>query len=187
MGQTTEELNTEIAQTRDTLASDLDALQDRVSPSAIIERRKQATRGRIEGIRSRIMGSTGTATSSASGTVDDVRDSARDLAGSAEESIQGSPLAAGLIAFGAGMIVSALVPVSRAEAQASQRVVEAAKEHGQPLVDEAKSVGQDIGAGLQDSAAQAVEQVKTSAQDSVQRVQQEGQDSAETVRTQVQD
>ena len=34
MGQTTEELNTQIADTRESLASDLDALQDRVSPGA---------------------------------------------------------------------------------------------------------------------------------------------------------
>ena len=44
MGQSTEELSTQIAGTRESLASDLDALQDRVSPSAIVERRKEAAR-----------------------------------------------------------------------------------------------------------------------------------------------
>ena len=43
MGQSTEELNTQIAGTRDHLAADLDALQDKISPAAIVERRKAAT------------------------------------------------------------------------------------------------------------------------------------------------
>ena len=54
MGQSTEELTTQIAGTRESLATDLDALQNRVSPSAIVERRKEAARGRgrvLEGHR----------------------------------------------------------------------------------------------------------------------------------------
>ena len=37
MGQSTEELSSEIAGTRRSLATDPDALQDRVSPTAIVE------------------------------------------------------------------------------------------------------------------------------------------------------
>src|SRR3546814_18439061 len=60
--------------------------------------------------------------------------------------IEGSPLAAGLVAFGAGMVISALIPASEKEAQLASRAVATAKEQAQPLVEEAKSVGQDIGA-----------------------------------------
>ena len=56
MGQSTEELNSDIAGTRQALSSDLDALQGRVSPSAIIERRKEATRSRLRGLKDRVMG-----------------------------------------------------------------------------------------------------------------------------------
>ena len=83
-------------------------------------------------------------------------------------------LAAGLIAFGAGLVIAALIPATEAEQRASQRVVDAA----QPLVDEAKSVGQDVGSNLKESAADAAQQVKDTAQDSVQRVQDEGKSSA---------
>ena len=42
MGTSTEELSNDIARTRAELSQDVDALQDRVSPSAIMERRKYA-------------------------------------------------------------------------------------------------------------------------------------------------
>ena len=86
MGQSTEELNTEIAGTRQALSSDLDALQDKVSPSAIIERRKAATRSRLLGVKDSVMGSAQSATSS-------VGDTAHGAVQSAEQtSVQGSPL-----------------------------------------------------------------------------------------------
>ena len=44
MGTSTEELSNDIARTRADLEQDLDALQDKVSPSAIMERRKTAVR-----------------------------------------------------------------------------------------------------------------------------------------------
>ena len=95
---------------------------------------------------------------------------------------QGNPLAAGLVAFGAGMLISALVPASEKEARVAQQAVDAAKEHGQPLVDEAKSVGQQVGQDLKESAQASAQQVKASAQDSVETVKAEGQSSAETVK-----
>ena len=54
MGQSTEELKAEIEQTRQSMTTDVDALQDRVSPSAIVERRKQAARSRPVKIAARI-------------------------------------------------------------------------------------------------------------------------------------
>ena len=59
MGQSTEELSSEIAQTRQSMTANVDALQDKVSPSAIVERRKQAARGRMLGVRDRVMGTAG--------------------------------------------------------------------------------------------------------------------------------
>jgi ElaB/YqjD/DUF883 family membrane-anchored ribosome-binding protein len=190
MGQTTEELNAEIAGTRESLASDLDALQDRVSPSAIVERRKAAAKGRMRQLRSRVMGTVQSTTSSTGDTGGSMKDSAQSAVGgavsTAEEKVEGSPLAAGLIAFGAGMLISALMPATETEARASQRLVDAAKEHGQPLLDEAKSMGQDVGAQLKDSAAQAAQEVKDTAQASAGRVQDEAKSSVQEVKSQAQ-
>ena len=90
MGQTTEELNAEIARTRESLASDLDALQDRVSPTAIVERRKAAAKGRID---SRVPGhgdgpiDRPSASGDAGGSM---RDSAQSAVGSVKDGAQGA-------------------------------------------------------------------------------------------------
>ncbi len=100
--------------------------------------------------------------------------SATSSAGSAiEDRVEGSPLAAGLVAFGAGLVVAGLIPASKVEAQGAQRLKEAAQEHGQPVMDQAKSAAQEVGDQLKEKASEAVEEVKSSAQESAERVKQE--------------
>ena len=160
MGQSTEELSTQIAGTRESLASDLDALQDRVSPSAIVERRKEAARSKVRSVKDKVMGSGHSVASSAgstgSGAVAGVQGGVGDAKEAAGDAIEGSPLAAGLIAFGAGLVIAALIPATDAEQRASQRVVEAA----QPLVDEAKSVGAGRRQQPEGDRSRAAQQVK---------------------------
>ena len=112
-----------------------------------------------------------------------MRDRASGVVDAAEDKVEGSPLAAGLVAFGAGMLISALMPPSDAEVRASQKLVDAAKEHGQPVIDEAKSQGQEMGARLKESAGQAAEEVKGAAQQSVERVQSRARPPPSTSRT----
>ena len=175
MGQSTEELTSQIEDTRGRMAQDLDTLQDRVSPSAIVERRKQAARDRFSSVKDKVMGSAQSASSS-------VSDTASDAASDAQQRFEGSPLAAGLVAFGAGVVLASLLPASRAEAEAAHRVVETAKEHGQPMLDEIRGAGQDVADTLKDSATQAAQQVKDSAQESTQKIKDEGAASAQSVR-----
>jgi len=193
MGQSTEELSTDIAQTRTSLASDLDALQDRVSPSAIVERRKAAAKGRVRQVRQRVMGTVhdarnttasgmSSAGGSAQGAVESARDTARDAASMAEDRYQGSPLAAGLVAFGAGMVLASLIPASEKEAVAAGKVLDSAKEHGQPLVDQAKGQAQQLAEQAGQTATEAVQQVKDTATEGADRVRSEGQSAAESVR-----
>jgi hypothetical protein len=166
MGTSTEELNDDIARTRAELSQDVDALQDKVSPTAILERRKSAVRDRWASAKDKVMGS---GQDAAHGVSD-----ATSSAGSAlENRVEGSPLAAGLAAFGAGMVIAGLIPASRAEAQGAQRLQEAAREHGQPVMDQAKSAAQEVGEQLKDKAAEAAQEVKASAQDSADRVKEE--------------
>jgi gas vesicle protein len=203
MGQDTEGLTTtptDIDATRANLSRDIDELTDKVSPGRVVERRKEAAKGRIGSIRDKVMGasplsssggtggsgvggvgSVGSKVSDAAGSVSDTAGGALHAAGSRA---QGNPLAAGLVAFGAGMLISALIPASEKEAQVAQRAVETAKEHGQPVVDEAKSVGQQMGQDLKDSATESAQHVKETAQDSVENVKQQGQSSAQTVKEQ---
>jgi len=196
MGQSTEELSGEIASTRQSLASDLDALQDRVSPGAIVERRKQAARSRLYGIRDRVMGTAQGARESVVGTAQGARDSVtgtahgaagsvQDTMGSAQDRIQGSPLGAGLVAFGAGMVIAALLPASDKEARAGAQLVATAQDKAQPLMEQAKSAGQDVAHNLAESAAEAAQEVKETATEGAQRVKSEGQSAAQSVQSEV--
>jgi ElaB/YqjD/DUF883 family membrane-anchored ribosome-binding protein len=190
MGQNAEELSTtpaDIEATRADLSRNLDELTDKVSPQRVVERRKEAAKSSLASVRDKVMGSAQDAKAnlgSGSGAAGSVKDSAQAAAGTVGSATAGNPLTAGLVAFGAGMLVSALLPASKQETEAARNVVDAAKEHGQPLVDEAKSVGQEMGQELGESAAQAAQQVKSQAQDSVENVKQEGQSSVDQVKDQ---
>lgn len=198
----------DIEATRASLSRDIDELTDKVSPARVVDRRKEAARSRLASVRHKVMGAapdlggvkdsvlgSGSGSGSGGGVAAGVSDRASQAAGSvsgvasgAVDSLgaraQGNPLAAGLVAFGAGMLLSALVPASAKEAQLASAAVDAAKEHGQPVLEEAKTVGQQIGADLKDSAGESVQQVKDTAAESVEHVKAEGQSSAQTVKDQ---
>ena len=189
MGQNAEELTTtpaDIEATRTNLTRDIDELTDKVTPSRVLDRRKEAAKGRMGSFRDKVMGSAGSAGGSLSGTASSATGSISGTATGAldglESRTQGNPLAAGVVAFGAGMLISALIPASEKEAQAARKLTEVAQDQGQPLIDEAKSVGQDIASDLKESAADSAQQVQTTAQESVETVKQEGQSSARTVK-----
>lgn len=188
MGQSTEELTSQIEDTRGRMASDLDALQDKVSPAAIVQRRKEATKNRISSVRDKVMGSAqsaggtvGDKVPSPSGMASSVQGGVQSGVSSAQDRVQGSPLAAGLVAFGAGLVVASLLPASQREAEAAHRVVEGAKDSG--LMDEVKQAGQQLGQDVKERATEAAQQVKDSAADSAQQVKGEAQSSAENVKS----
>ena len=181
MGQTTEELNTQIADTRESLASDLDALQDRVSPRAVVDRKKAAMGDRWRNVRSKVMGSPSSSISGSTSTVDRMKGGAGDLAGSTQDTVAGNPIVAGLVAFGAGFVVAGLLPATEKEGELTHRAVDAAKDAG--VVDSAKSIGQDMAGGLKETATHAVQEVKDTATESTQRVADEGRSATERVRS----
>ncbi|WP_052465823.1 DUF3618 domain-containing protein [Mobilicoccus massiliensis] len=100
---------------------------------------------------------------------------------------QGNPLAAGLIALGAGWLLGSLLPATDRERELAVRAKETAQEKGQPLVEEAKSVAQESAENLKAPLADAGESLKSSAQDSVEKVKGEAQDQAGDVKAQAQD
>lgn len=179
MGTQPDELSTtpgDIESTRRDLSRDLDELGDKLSPSRAVGRQTERARQGLGSVRERVMGQ-----------AHDVRrtaDRGTGSAGGLGGQVQGHPLVAGLVAFGAGVLVSAALPTSDAEARAARRTVDSAKEAAQPLADEARSVGQDVGQQLADSARDSAQQVKEQAQDSAGTVKQEGRGSAQQVADQ---
>ena len=120
----------------------------------------------------------GTSTiSDKAGSVSDVVTGAPDAAMSRT---QGNPLAAGLLAFAAGWLVSSLLPASAAEEQAYLALEDKVKEPVTGIVNEIKD-------DMQGAAQDAVQSVKESATDAAQAVKDQGAESAQTVRAETQD
>lgn len=175
MGETPDQLTHEIEGTRERLGTHLDELQDKVSPSAIAGRQKDAAKARVTGLKEKAFGS--------ARSVGDSTPSPSDAADTAKEQFQGAPLAAGVAAFGLGMVISALVPATRSEQKAAVQVKDAVQEHAQPLVDDAKQAAGEMGQSLKESAGESVQQVKDVGSDAASTVADEGRSSADAVRS----
>jgi hypothetical protein len=88
---------------------------------------------------------------------------------------EGNPLAAGLIAFGAGWLISSLAPASRKEQELADQAKDWALEHGQPV---AKHLADEVKENLREPAQHAVEEVKSTATDAASTVADETRSAA---------
>jgi gas vesicle protein len=204
-----DQIRREIDQTQRELSADVDALTEKVSPPKIMERRVRRTREAMTNVRDKIMGNTSdayqTAGSTASGmgqAVSDrasaARDTASDVASSAVDTVRsapdtvrrratGNPLAAGLVAFGAGMLLSSLLPASEPEQQVATQVKDFATEQGRPVVQQLGQAGQEAAQELKESAQERAESVKQTATDAASTVKDEAQSAASDVKGQAQE
>ncbi len=204
MGQTPEELKREIEQTRRELSYDVDALNEKVSPSRIVSRKMDSTRSTVASVRERIMGTASTGTSSLSSAKTSIGDSANSTTSSlssaassvgsaltsspdaAMQRAQGNPLAAGLIAFGAGWLISSVLPATKVEQQAAESLQDKASDLAEPVKEQAQQVAQELKDNLQEPAQQAVQQIKETATEAASTVKSEGQSAAQEVKSDAQ-
>jgi gas vesicle protein len=130
------------------------------------------------------------AASSARDTASDMASSAVDTVRSAPDTVRrratGNPLAAGLIAFGAGMLLSSLIPASEPERQVATQVKDFAAEQGRPVAQQLGQAGQQAAQELKESAQQRAESVKQTATDAASTVKDEAQSAASDVKGQTQ-
>jgi hypothetical protein len=209
----------QIEDTRRELSYDVDALNEKVNPSRVMDRRVTAAKGRMTNLKEKVMGTAQDSTSQAQyraqhaagtvqGAASNAANSVQGAASSAADSVQsaassavgavqqapdtvvrqtqGNPLAAGLIAFGVGWLVSSLLPASEKEKQLAQQAESAVKEHKDTLLEPAKQAAQEIGDQLKPAAQQAVDSVKSTAQDAATTVTEEGKSAAADVQGQAQ-
>ena len=132
------------------------------------------------------------AASSAAGTVQDAASTAVGAVQEAPQAIRrqarGNPLAAGLIAFGAGWLVSSLLPASRREQELADQAKQVAQEKVQPAAQQvAQQVATEVKENLREPAQQAVESVRSTAQDAKDTVTEEGRSAAQDVQGRAQD
>jgi hypothetical protein len=209
-----DQIRREIEQTQANLSSDVDALTEKVTPSRIVERRIDRAKNTAARLKDTVMGSdtgpTGThprstaqgavdsVTDTASSAASSISDTATDAASAAASAVQdtphairrqtrGNPLAAGLIAFGAGWLISSLLPASRREQELAEQAKDKATELGQPLADAAKQAATEMKDNLQEPVQQAVGSVKATATDAGRTVADESRYAAQGVQSSTQD
>ena len=189
MGTSPDQLRDEIEQTRADLTHNVDTLAEKVNPSSVAQRRVSDARDAVSGIKDKVMGGTHSAgehASAAGSTISDkvsdkvaslgdslsgrtssMEDRVSGAPGAARTKAQGNPFAAGMIAFGAGLLVSSLLPASQREQQAAV----ALKDKVEPLTDQvkegAKQQAQQLKESLVPTAQDAVSQVKSTAQEGI--------------------
>lgn len=182
MAQSPEELRQEIEQTRAEMSRDVDAISDKVSPSRIVNRRIDRTKSAVGGFRERLMGSASSGASSLGDKASSASSSVSDAVSSAPDTVmsrtEGNPLAAGLIAFAAGVIAAGLLPATRAETEAARTVEDKVKE---PLKEGLGGVAQEMKGNLQESAQEAAQSVKETTTQAAQTVADEGKEAAQNV------
>lgn len=177
-----DEIRAQIEATRAGLSQDVNELGDKVNPANIVQRQRDkvvdTVKGSVRGVKDHIMGSADEVKSSTGTAVSTAADAVAGAPGKVARQAKGNPMAAGLIAFGAGVLLSALIPASKKEAQAAA----ALKEQAQPLLGQLTSTVKEAAGHLQEPAQQALESVKSAATDAVSAVKDEGASAAGDVK-----
>lgn len=204
MGQSTDELRRDIENVRGDLTVTVDAIGDRLSPKQMVRRRTSRMRDGMTRIRETVMGTTtdgatgtgqrmATGMSSAGERVSDMASTASDRMSDAasttaeqtreapqevRRATQGNPVAAGIIAFGSGLLLASLFPATEPERQAASAV----QDRLEPLKERATETGRELAGDLKQSAQGAVQEVKGTATDAAQDVAGQAKGAAGEVR-----
>lgn len=193
-----EQIRREIEGTQRALGADVDRLTEKVNPSRIVERRVERARGAVTNVKEKIMGSpthrtptyqsgyqADSGTSHVGDRVSSAASSAADTLSSAPQAVrqqaQGNPLAAGLIAFGAGWLVASLIPASQKEQEVATQAKDAAREHASAVTGPLGEVANQAKENLREPTQQAVEAVRSTATEAASTVQYEGRSAAQDV------
>ncbi|MDR6414406.1 DUF3618 domain-containing protein [Pseudarthrobacter sulfonivorans] len=189
MSENPDDIRSDIEATRARLGTNVDAVADKVSPSNIVHRQTDKVRDAVFGVKEKVMGTADDATTrlhdgvhartdSAGNALHDAGAAIGDAPHQVKAKTQGNPMAAGLIAFGAGLLLSSLIPASEKEREAA----DALKSAAEPLTTELTEAAKDMAEGLKEPAREAMENVKATATDAAEHVKAEGQTAAADVK-----
>ncbi|WP_433127560.1 DUF3618 domain-containing protein [Micromonospora sp. CA-240977] len=186
MSSDPDQIRREIETTRTELSNDVDALTDKVNPRRIAGDRAGQARDTFTRAKEKMMGSSshlgqeaGQRMTHAAGSV---RDETRSLGQQSREQAQGNPLAAGLVAFGVGLLAASLIPPSGRERQLAGRARNMVSEHSGQLREQASQMGHQVQDNLREPAQQAAQSVRSSAQHGMSAVSDKGRSAAGQVQ-----
>jgi hypothetical protein len=193
---------------REAISETVEQIENRVSPGRIVARRRYRARRRLTDWKDTVMGNdepdypdwdARPAVSSQRygqvswyGDDDDGHDgggqlreraaetaaAVRDMPQAVRRQAEGNPLAAGIIALGAGWLVASLLPATRSEQRAARRVQPQLEQAARTVTAEASELAQD----LREPASQAVDDLKQHGQEAAQHVKDAAQEAAQHTR-----
>lgn len=141
------------------------------------------------GVAGAAQGVAGAATGAAHGVADRATGAAQGVSNAVTSApsvvrrqTQGSPLALGLVAFGAGVVAAALLPESERERQLAQQ----ATPQLQQAVEGAKSLGTEVAQSLKEPVQDSVQQLKDTATTEAQALKEDATSEAQAAKTDVQ-
>lgn len=175
-----DQIRADIERTRYELSRDVDELGDRVRPGNVARRQTDRAKAKVTSLRQRVMGSAHSGSESVRGAAGSVGESVSHAPQAVREQTQGNPLAAGLVAFGVGMVAASLLPATQKEVQAASKV----KEASQPLVQDLKEVGSTVAEDLREPAKEHVQALRESAGEAGRDVADHGKHAAQDVKEQ---
>lgn len=189
MSENPDVIRADIEATRARLGTNVDAVADKVTPSHIVQRQtdkvKENVKDAVFGVKEKVMGvadhtagNVHSATGTAGAHLGDAGAAIGDAPAQVRTRTQGNPLAAGLIAFGAGLLVSSLIPASQKEREAA----DALKTAAEPLTTELTEAAKHVAEGLKEPAQAAMDNVKATAADATEHVKAEGQGAVADVK-----
>jgi uncharacterized protein YjbJ (UPF0337 family) len=198
----------DIELTRAQLAHNVDRLADKTSPTRVAQRGWQNTKEKVFDVKDRVtervmgaahdggsavQGKTSTAVDTVKDKTSDAAAAVKDKAGDVTTQIQqapaaarrqtrGNPIAAGLIAFGAGLLTASLLPATELEKRAGRQV----RDHADELIEPVRGPLTEAAHDLGDSAKDAASAVRDSAQDAAQTTAQSAKNTAKDAAAEVQ-
>ncbi|HEX4776038.1 MAG TPA: DUF3618 domain-containing protein [Acidimicrobiia bacterium] len=119
-----------------------------------------------------------TASDKVSDAASTVAEQTREAPQEVRRATQGNPIAAGIIAFGSGLLLASLFPATEPERQAASAV----QDRLEPLKERATETGRELAGDLKQSAQGAVQEVKGTATDAAQDVAGQAKGAAGEVR-----
>jgi len=205
MAQEPDRIRDDIEATRADLTRDVDALADRTVPSRVARRRWAETKDKARAMSDKIMGTpdgghrfkegmssvmtnVGHTTSQmgerATEMADDVASAVREAPHAVAQRTQGNPIAAGIIAFGVGLLTASLIPPTDMERQAGQRIKERAGDLIEPIKEPLTESAERIKEDVTGATSSAMEEVKQTAKDATEATKAKAKESAGAVTQQ---
>lgn len=179
MERTADELKQQLETQREEVGRDLVVIGDRISPSRMAGRGQARMRRRMGRVRDRVMGTVdsgrtmvGDTTSGMGDTASGLADSARQAPQQVTERVEGNPLAAGLVAFGIGLLAGSMLPGTRREQELAQQA--------QPRLEQ-------VAADAADTAREIVEDLRPAAQEEMGALKEEARDAAQATTSTAKD